>query len=213
MALKGMHMLLRCYDERFKLHQRLQSGVLNERTSNVYRDFQDLESKQLLFDLLENAQGDGTNCHEYVKRTIARIIYALFYGFRLRSTDDPRLILASKVKDEFDQLSQVGAYLVDSFPVLNLLPKPLAPWKGEAERHWQDHCTLHTGNLKSGLQSQDWNFYKPEFAILPADRPRSRMPPSDPGISRICSPWDHLTLRSCDTSLVGAFRVRIGEMP
>lgn len=155
-----MHMLLRPYDARFKLHQRLQSPVLNERAASVYLPFQELESKQLLFDLLDTAGGGGIDCHGHVERATASIIYALLYGHRLRTSSDPILLTAHAVNHVFDQLVQVGAYLVDSFPVLNILPGFLAPWKAVAAQHWQQQCDLHVRNLQRGLEGVGWNFSK-----------------------------------------------------
>ncbi|KAH8704042.1 cytochrome P450 [Talaromyces proteolyticus] len=159
LALQGMHMLLRPYDERFKLHQRLESPVLSKSAARAYLPFQDLESKQLLFDLLEDA-GRSTNCHGYMERMTASIIYSLFYGYRVHSAVDPILLQAHAVNHEFDHLAQVGKYLVDSFPVLNKLPRFLAPWKTEAALHWQRQCALHVGNLERGLASSSWNIAK-----------------------------------------------------
>ncbi|KAI1840835.1 hypothetical protein JX266_012983 [Neoarthrinium moseri] len=166
LALKGMHMLLRPYDARFKLHQKMESPVLNERAAVAYLSFQELESSQLLFDLLKSAGGSGADCHEYLERTTASIIYALFYGYRLKSASEPVLVSAHSVNHEFDQLAQVGKYLVDSFPVLQNLPSFLAPWKLEAENHWQRQCALHVGNLQRGLQASTWNFCKQMTAYL-----------------------------------------------
>jgi hypothetical protein len=127
MALQGMHMLLRPYDARFKLHQKLQGPVLSERASNAYIPFQELETRQMLFDIMKaTSPGDnkGINCHGHMERTTASIIYSLLYGHRVWSADDPILINCHEVNHEFDQLAQVGKYLVDSFPVLNDLPLP-----------------------------------------------------------------------------------------
>lgn len=158
-----MHMLLRPYDARFKLHQKLESPVLNERAAGAYLPFQELESKQLLFDLLKHtaAHGDaGIDCHGHLERTTASIIYSLFYGHRVRTAEDPILIEAHAVNHEFDELTQVGKYLVDSFPMLNKLPAFLAPWKAEAAAHWQRQRALHLGNLQRGLEGKGWSFAK-----------------------------------------------------
>ncbi|KAF2683813.1 cytochrome P450 [Lentithecium fluviatile CBS 122367] len=160
LALKGFHMLLRPYDERFRLHQKLESPVLSVRAANAYLPFQELETKQLLYDLLKNAGGNGTNCHGYFERTTSSIIYALFYGFRLKTSSDPVLLAAHSVNHEFDQLAQVGKFLVDSFPVLDNLPGFLAPWKAEAEQHWGRQRALHVGNLQTGYKARGWNFSK-----------------------------------------------------
>jgi cytochrome P450 len=159
LALQGMHMLLRPYDARFRLHQKLESPVLSKRAARAYLPFQDLESKQLLFDLLKAADRP-INCHDHMERMTASIIYSLFYGHRVRTAADPILLQAHAVNHEFDQLAQVGKYLVDSFPVLNKLPGFLAPWKAEAALHWQRQRALHVGTLERGLDSSSWNVAK-----------------------------------------------------
>lgn len=156
-------MLLRPYDARFKLHQKLESPVLNERASGSYLPFQEMESKQLMFDLVKDSAAHGTagiNCHGHMERTTASIIYSLFYGHRVRTAQDPILLNAHAVNHEFDQLAQVGKYLADSFPVLNKLPRFLTPWKAEAAAHWEKQRALHLGNLQRGLDGQGWNFAK-----------------------------------------------------
>jgi cytochrome P450 len=154
-----MHMLLRPYDERFQMHQRLETPVLNERAARAYLPIQDLESKQLLFDLLHTASRP-INCHDHIERMTASVIYSLFYGHRVRTAADPILLQAHAVNHEFGQLAQVGRYLVDSFPVLNTLPAFLAPWKAEAASHWLRQRALHVGNLERGLASIGWNVAK-----------------------------------------------------
>ncbi|PVI00578.1 cytochrome P450 [Periconia macrospinosa] len=160
MALKGMHMLLRPYDERFKLHQKLENLVLCTRSANTYLPFQEFETKQLLYDLLLGGGGSRQVCHGFFERTTASVIYALFYGFRVKTSSDPVLVAAHSVNHEFDQLAQVGKYLVDSIPLLNTLPPFMAPWKAEAERHWGRQRSLHVGNLQRGYESDGWNFAK-----------------------------------------------------
>lgn len=82
---------------------------------------------------------------------------------------------AKRVQAEFARTGQVGAYLVDSFPVLNRLPACLAPWKKEGEALYQLESNLHVGNLERGLASPGWNFAKhlrdssAEAAGMPAE--------------------------------------------
>ncbi|KAK4205440.1 putative cytochrome P450 E-class, group I [Triangularia verruculosa] len=160
LALQGMHMLLRPYDQRFKLHQKLESPVLSEKAAKAYLPIQDLESKQLLLDLLTPPSNPLINPHDAIERMTASIIYTLFYSHRVHTASDPILLQAHLVNHEFDQLAQVGKYLVDSFPLLNHLPPFLAPWKSEAASHWQKQRALHVGNLDRGLESKSWNVTK-----------------------------------------------------
>lgn len=153
-------MLLRPYDERFRLHQKLEAPLLNPRAASAYIPFQELESNQLLWDLMRSSNENGFDSRPHFERMTASAVYALFYGFRLKSASDSRLLAAHAVNQEFGQFVQVGAYLVDTFPSLNILPSFLAPWKRKAERHWQKQRALHVGNLQSGLERSSWNFSK-----------------------------------------------------
>lgn len=166
MALKGMNVLLMQYDAQFRNHQKLENSVLNQRTSAAYHGFQELETKQLLFDLKKNCGGAGTNCHQYFERTTASIIFALFYAFRLKDAHDPSLLAAISLTEDFSEFVRVGAHPVDSFPILNLLPAFLAPWKGQTEAHWKRQRALHLGNLKRGLDAEGWTFTKQMHQII-----------------------------------------------
>ena len=95
LAHKGLNTLLMPYNDRFRLHQKLENVVLNARAAATYAPFQELESKQLLFDLLHNAGGAGTECHHFFERTTASTIFTLFYGIRIKTLDEPALRVAA----------------------------------------------------------------------------------------------------------------------
>jgi hypothetical protein len=61
---------------------------------------------------------------------------------------------------EFSEFIQVGAHIVDMFPVLNNLPSFLAPWKEKAERHFQDKYALRRQNFRRALERDTWNITK-----------------------------------------------------
>lgn len=155
-----MNTLLMDYDDRLKLHQKLESTVLNQNASAKYRDFQSIESKQLLFDLLKAGDGPGSDVRGHLERVTASNLLALFYGYRIKSEKAPELLEALTIDEEFSEFVQVGAFLVDSFPVLNILPAPLAPWKAKAEAHYQRQRSLHITNLNRGLKEPGWTFAK-----------------------------------------------------
>ncbi|KAL4939321.1 hypothetical protein BDV06DRAFT_214393 [Aspergillus oleicola] len=160
---KNMHMLIRPYDERYKLHQRMEAPLLTLRSASRYRDLQDLESQQLLFDVLSDwdEYGEkGVDFHHHFERAMASTIYCLNYGYRLKTGYEKELMDGKRVQAEFARPGQVGAYLVDSFPSLNYLPKFLAPWKKEGEELYELERSLHVGNLKRGLSGRGWNFAK-----------------------------------------------------
>ncbi|KAI9172653.1 fungal-specific transcription factor domain-containing protein [Paramyrothecium foliicola] len=166
LALKNMNTLLMDYHERFHMHQKLEGTVLNPNASAKYREFQSLESKQLLFDILKTADGLGSDLRGHIERTVVSTIFALFYGFRIQDDKAPELQDALSLDEEFSEFVQVGAFLVDSFPILNILPAPLAPWKAKAEAHYQRQRSLHMTNLKRGLKEPGWTFTKQLYTTV-----------------------------------------------
>lgn len=160
LALKGLNTLMMNYTDQFRLHQRLEASVLNATPAATYLPFQVLEAQQLMYDLLEKASGAGTDVRGHFQRAVASIIHTLLYGFRIEDDNDPVLVEAVKLNDEFSEFVQVGAYIVDQFPVLNNLPGFLAPWKAQAENHFTTKHNLHSRNFQRALQSDTWNITK-----------------------------------------------------
>lgn len=158
--MKGLNILMVNYTEQFRQHQKLQVSVLNATPAAAYLPFQTLESQQLIHDLLENAGGAGTNVREYFQRTVASIMHTLLYGFRIKDANDPVLRAVIKLNDEFIEFIQVGAHIVDQFPVLNNLPGFLAPWQAKAENHYTTKYDLRDENFRRGLESDAWNISK-----------------------------------------------------
>lgn len=162
LALKGLNILMMNYTEQFRQHQRLQVSVLNATPAAAYLPLQTLESQQLMHDLLETAGGGvGADVQGPFQRAVASIIHTLLYGFRVKDSNDPVLRSAIKLNDEFSEFVQVGAHIVDQFPVLNHLPSFLAPWKAKAEKHYTTKYTLRLENFRRGLEeSKAWNISK-----------------------------------------------------
>ncbi|KAL2824856.1 cytochrome P450 [Aspergillus cavernicola] len=146
LALKGLNILMMNYTEQFRQYQRLQVSTL--------------ESQQLVHDLLENAGGAGADVQRHFQRAVASIIHTLLYGFRVKDYNDPVLRAVVKLNDEFSEFIQVGAHIVDQFPVLNNLPGFLAPWQAKAENHYRTKDDLRNENFRRGLESDAWNISK-----------------------------------------------------
>ena len=91
---------------------------------------------------------------------MASTIYCLIYGYRLKTGYEKELVDGQNVQAGINRTAQQGAYIVDSFPSLNHLPRFLAPWKREAEGLYELERQLHVGNLEKGLADKGWNFSK-----------------------------------------------------
>lgn len=165
---KGLHLLLRHYDDRYRLHQRMEATVLSPRASKSYEVLQDFESKQLLCRLLND-----NNFREYFELFSASFIYSLTFGRRIEDRQDQSLVDAHVVQNNFVTIADTGAWIVDAIPVLNHLPKFLAPWKQLAERLFKIESEMHLRNLRCGLESKSWTWSK-EFTKSKEGR---EMPP------------------------------------
>ncbi|CEL10589.1 hypothetical protein ASPCAL13706 [Aspergillus calidoustus] len=171
LALKGLNILMMNYTPQFRQHQRLHASVLNTTPAASYLPLQTLESRQLLHDLLNHASNPaGTDVQKYFQRTIASIIHTLLYGFRIADPEDPMLGELSRFNHEFSKFVQVGAHIVDMFPVLNNLPSFLAPWKEKAERHFQDKYALRRENFRRALEGETWNIAKHLKSLVQSDK-------------------------------------------
>ncbi|KAI1082148.1 cytochrome P450 [Whalleya microplaca] len=161
LVMKGLHITLRPYNARYRLHQRMEAPLLNPGASNSYNKLQELESKQLLYDLLNSGGDDvGVDFHDPFERMTASTIYALAYGYRLKTGSEAELAHSRNVQGEFVKIARTGVFLVDTFPVLNYLPEFLAPWKKEAEILFGRFRDLHVGNLQRAFNNPGWNFSK-----------------------------------------------------
>ncbi|KAJ0117156.1 cytochrome [Diaporthe amygdali] len=159
LALKGLHLVLMPYDARYKLHQRLEAPLLSPRAASSYQPLLDLETRQLLFDLLTpTASAHGVDYHHQLERTMASVTYSLMYGYRLPTGREPELVRAHAIMKEFAAMMSDNN-LVDIFPFLEKLPIPW-PWRHKAERHFEEQRDLHNTNLQRALGNRGWNFAK-----------------------------------------------------
>ncbi|KAF2099031.1 putative O-methylsterigmatocystin oxidoreductase [Rhizodiscina lignyota] len=149
---KGMHTLLRQYDPKLRLIQRMVGRAVNESASQEYRPQQDLESKQLMKELLLTGDFDTS-----FKRYAASAIYSVMYGFRVTSPHDKSFVENYEVLGNQVKALRVGHWIVDAIPILNYLPPFLAPWKRTAERYYEMESRLYAKDLDHGLQAREEN--------------------------------------------------------
>ncbi|KIX95545.1 uncharacterized protein Z520_08665 [Fonsecaea multimorphosa CBS 102226] len=153
---RGMRTLLMPYGPQWRNHQRLQASFLNIRVSQAYCDLQDVESKQLLNDLLAPDAEYSDRFHRYA----SSLIFALAYGRRLPTGHEPEAKAIDTVMENFLYAARVGTWIVDAIPILNHLPTFLAPWKRYAAKLHDFESELYIGNLKDGLKTASWNWSK-----------------------------------------------------
>lgn len=155
---------MRCHHSNLRprcsvVHQRLEAPLLSPRAASSYQPLLDLETRQLLFDLLAtSSSARGVDYHHQLERTMASVTYALMYGYRLPTGREPELVRAHGIMKEFAAMMSDNN-IVDMLPCLDKLPIPW-PWRRKAERHWHEQRDLHLTNLHRARANPGWNFVK-----------------------------------------------------
>lgn len=147
--------LLKPWGEDFLLHQRLEASVLTPRASSCYTSILDLESKQLLLNMLDTNDFVG----QY-QRFTASVMYVLTFGMRIVTGNEWQFRRSLQCNQNFSKASEVGTWIVDAFPLLNYLPELLAPWKKTARKWHEDWEDLHKRNMQDALARPGWNWSK-----------------------------------------------------
>ena len=152
---KGNRSLLLPYGPQFRRHQRIQGGMLTLRLSQQYTSLQDLESKQLLHELLSS---DEDAWMDRFHRYSSSLIFALAYGKRMPRGDEKEVQNIEQVMVNFLYSARVGTWIVDAIPALNKLPKFLAPWKRIGDEYHDFESKFYLENLEDGRKAKGWNW-------------------------------------------------------
>ncbi|KAL2014843.1 hypothetical protein VTN00DRAFT_2368 [Thermoascus crustaceus] len=152
---KGLAVVFMPYGEKWKLHHRVQGSLLSSRMVQRYHVLQDVESKQLLHELL-STNDFASSFHRYS----CSLLFALAYGKRIVSNDEREIHELDAVASKLVQVAYHGGLPVDVLPVLNFLPRCLARWKriGDELHSWK--VKLHRENMAKGRDHLSWNWCK-----------------------------------------------------
>lgn len=154
-ATKGLSTLLMPYGPQWRAHQRLHASFLNIRISQLYRSLQDVESRQLAYEMLST-----DDFRDRYHRYSSSLIYALAYGQRMTRGDEQEIQDVDQIMENFLQAARVGTWVVDALPILNYLPKFLAPWKQVAEDFYSFESKMNVQNLTEAQKKHSWNWSK-----------------------------------------------------
>ncbi|KGO77172.1 Cytochrome P450 [Penicillium italicum] len=146
--------------EKWRTHRHLRTTVLSPNMAKKYRSLQDLESKQLLQELLTNDQ--FSSC---LRRSAVSLFLAFAYGERLPK-ETPEI---TELEDTVAHIGEVSestfrgtGMLAEFFPFLKHLPGNGA-WKKEADRISAKLSELYVKKFRAGLKTSSWNWTK-EYA-------------------------------------------------
>ncbi|KAJ7890054.1 cytochrome P450 [Mycena olivaceomarginata] len=116
------------YGDMLKRQRAAFHQMLQPRAIGGYEEMQHLESLRLLVDLVKTP----AMYYNHVQRFPASLIFNLTFG-RPLNDDGKDLATAIEIFIGFVKDITPGAHLVDTFPMLDLLPDFLSPWRAEAK--------------------------------------------------------------------------------
>lgn len=128
------------YGGRWRMICKLFHAMLHVSIAKSYVPYQSLESKQMLYEILENPQNFLGSMQRYSNSLTAQMIF----GRRTISSDDPKMKLLFESLDRYATLLQAGTTaLADFFPPLRFLPSALLPTKKLAQNIYKEQKELY----------------------------------------------------------------------
>ncbi|KAH9909671.1 cytochrome P450 [Xylariomycetidae sp. FL2044] len=136
----GLRWPLAEYGDFWRKLRRVTYSALNSTASKTYVPYQELESTQLLFNLLD----DPSSFREHLQRFTMSVITQVTFGFRTPTSDHE---YTRQVLDNLHataNLTTVAAVL-DAFPWLQRLPDTLLPARDRARKQFKQERAFLTG--------------------------------------------------------------------
>lgn len=120
------------YGPRWRALRSVVRGLTTVPMTKTFVPSQEFEAKQLLFDLLNDNKNER-NFYQHMRRYAISIIMTHTFGTRIQDWTHPDAQNAMKSQGILRATSRPGAFLVDEFPPLALLPKWLQPGQKTAQ--------------------------------------------------------------------------------
>jgi len=134
-ASAGRRQLFMPYGPKYRVVRKIAHSLLNITISTSYQPVQDLESKQLMFDLMN----DPEHFYDHNRRYSASVILTVAYGQRMADWNNPLVKKIYSVVNNLQQFSAPGAFLVDTFPTIRHFPQ----WMFGNWRKFGEKCFAH----------------------------------------------------------------------
>lgn len=117
------------YNDRWRQLRKIMHQILSTRQTEVYKPFQDLESKHLLYDYLHNPDRWFTANGRYANSVIMSVVFG-----RRSDLNDSDVVDLFNTIELFLENQQPGANIVDGFPFLDKLPEMLQWWRPRGKK-------------------------------------------------------------------------------
>ncbi|KAK3312725.1 cytochrome P450 [Apodospora peruviana] len=135
---RDSRIVLMPYGDQWRTVRKMMHQILSARALDVFMPFQDLESKNLCWDYLETPDRWWSANGRYANSVIMSVVFG-----RRSSLDDPHVVELFETLELFLENQQPGVNLVDAFPVLAKLPKPLQWWRPRGNRIFEKTARVY----------------------------------------------------------------------
>ncbi|KAJ6561881.1 cytochrome P450 [Mycena capillaripes] len=131
--------------------RRVLHGSFMQKASDTYKPIQNLESKQLLFELATAP----TKFREHLERYTTSVAVVVTYGRRVHDIYNDEVVCLNRETNDFlTSINIPGKYLVESLPALLYLPNFLTPWRTAALKQRAreiEYLTRLVGEVKAKM--------------------------------------------------------------
>ena len=144
-------MVVQPYGSQWRAIRKIMHSILNIKNASLYAPFQDLESKQLLYEVLDRP-------NEWWKanqRFANSVIMSVVFGKRIMERSEENVERLFDTSREFIMALQPGANLVDTFYILDKLPGPLKWWRARGKAAFSRVIKVYeteVGDLKRRME-------------------------------------------------------------
>lgn len=139
-ASAGRRQLFMSYGPQWRQLRKHSHALLNLTAAVKYQPVQDFESKQVLRDLIQHPK----DFYLINRRYSASVIMLVTYGYRVPSFEHPLIKKIYTCLDNLTDITAPGAYMVDSFPSLAVLPQwMLGNWRTFANNLFKQDSAVY----------------------------------------------------------------------
>ncbi|KAF8993102.1 cytochrome P450 [Cyathus striatus] len=128
------------YGEKLRKHRASIQHMLQPRAEGGYEQIVDLESHKLLRSILSRPDDTQRNVFRYG----ASLMFSLVYGKQITEENESDLDGLVAILENFLREAYPGSHLVDTFPILDLLPDFLSPWRIQALKNHDNEIKLYS---------------------------------------------------------------------
>ena len=157
----GRRQLFMAYGPSYRVVRKIAHQLLSITQTTSYQPVQDLESKQLMHDILH----DPANFYDHNRRYSASVIITVTYGHRCPDWNAPIVKNVYKVVNNLQVFSTPGAFLVDTFPSLRFFPQWIfGSWRTFGKKCFEHDSPIYLKLWRNLKQEVDEGRANPCFA-------------------------------------------------